>query len=205
MEKKQPQRARSKNKIVPPSKPKNADVRSREYLTPAEAKQIREAAKRLGRHGFRNWILLMMLYRHGLRVGEIVNLKWEQVDMKTGKLHVNRLKNGNSSIHYVEGDEMRALKKLRREYPDSPYLFVSQRGGPISTRTVHSIVARAGVEAGMMLPVHPHMLRHAKGHQLAAKGADTRAIQDYLGHKNIQHTVEYTKAHQKPFKGFATD
>ena len=125
--------------------------------------------------------------------------------MRTGKLHVNRLKNGDASVHYIEADEMRALRKLERQYPDSPFLFVSERGGPISPRTVHTIVARAGVEAGMKFPVHPHMFRHAKGYQLASKGVDTRAIQGYLGHKNIQHTVLYTKLDPTRFKGFAKD
>lgn len=189
----------------PPEKPRNADVRSREYLTPAEAKQLREAARKLGRHGFRDWVLIMMAYRHGLRVGEIVALKWDQVDFKTAKLHVNRLKNGDASVHFVEGDELRALRQLHREYPDSPFLFVSERGGPLSERTVHALVARAGEEAGMKFPVHPHMLRHAKGYALAAKGVDTRAIQGYLGHKNIQHTVLYTKLDPNRFKGFAKD
>lgn len=210
MKKKTPQtpfsaKSKRRRQNLPPTKPKNEDVRSREYLTPAEAKQIRDAAKNLGRHGFRDWVLLMMLYRHGLRVGEVVGMKWDQVDMRTGKLHVNRLKNGDASVHYIEADEMRALRKLERQYPESPFLFVSERGGPISARTVHTIVARAGVEAGIKFPVHPHMFRHAKGYQLASKGVDTRAIQGYLGHKNIQHTVLYTKLDPTRFKGFAKD
>ena len=180
-------------------------MRSREYLTPAEAKELREAAKELGRHGFRDWLLIMIMYRHGLRVGEAVDLKWDQVDSRTGKLHVNRLKNGDASVHYIEGDELRALRKLQRDYPDSPFVFVSERGGPLSARTVHAMVARAGAEAGMKFPVHPHMLRHARGYQLASKGIDTRAIQAYLGHKNIQHTVLYTKLDPNRFKGFAKD
>lgn len=190
---------------LPPEKPRNADVRSREYLTPAEAKSLREAAKRLGRHGFRDWLLIMMAYRHGLRVGELVALKWDQVEFKTAKLHVNRLKNGDDSVHFIEGDELRALRQLQRDYPDSPFLFVSERGGPLSARTVHAMVARAGEEAGMKFPVHPHMLRHAKGYALASKGVDTRAIQAYLGHKNIQHTVLYTQLNPNRFKGFAKD
>jgi len=194
-----------KKKPSPPTKPRNLDVRSREYLTPAEAKELREAAKELGRHGFRDWLLIMIMYRHGLRVGEAVDLKWDQVDSRTGKLHVNRLKNGDASVHYIEGDELRALRKLQRDYPDSPFVFVSERGGPLSARTVHAMVARAGAEAGMKFPVHPHMLRHARGYQLASKGIDTRAIQAYLGHKNIQHTVLYTKLDPNRFKGFAKD
>lgn len=189
----------------PPVKPRNADVRSREYLTPAEATELREAAKNLGRHGFRDWLLIMMMYRHGFRVGELINIKWDQVDFKTGKLHVNRLKNGDASIHFIEGDELRALRKLQRDYPGSPFLFASERGGPLSARAIHTIVSRAGVEAGMEFPVHPHMLRHACGYKLAANREDTRAIQAYLGHKNIQHTVLYTKLDANRFKRFSTD
>jgi type 1 fimbriae regulatory protein FimB/type 1 fimbriae regulatory protein FimE len=173
---------------LPPTKPKNADVRSREYLTPTEAKALRQAAKHLGRHGFRDWVLLMMMYRHGLRVGETTEMKWDQVDMRTGKLLVNRLKNGDPSVHYIEADEMRALRKLQRDYPDSPFLFASERGGPLSSRTVHTIVARAGVEAGIKFPVHPHMLRHAKGYQLASKGVDTRAIHRLISDTKISST-----------------
>ena len=166
----------------PPLKPRNADVRSREYLTSKEATKLRDAAKEIGRDGFRDWLLIMMMYRHGLRVGEAVNLKWDQVDLHTAKLHVNRLKNGDASVHFIEGDELRALRKLQRDYPDSPFLFCSERDGPLSPRTVHAIVARAGAKAGIKFPVHPHQLRHARGFRLAQDGADTRAIQAYLGH-----------------------
>lgn len=193
------------NRNRPPIKPKNTDVRSREYLTSTEVKQIREAAKRLGRHGFRNWVLIMMLYRHGLRVGEVVDLRWEQVKLETGELHVNRLNNGYASVHAIEGDEMRALRRLQREYPDSPFLFVSERGGPISKRLVHSIVQRASKLAGIKFSVHPHMFRHAKGYQLASKGIDTRAIQGYLGHKNIQNTALYNDLELHQFKGLGKD
>lgn len=198
-------KSRRRRSSLPPAKPKNADVRSREYLTPAEAKDLRAAAKTLGRHGFRDWLLIMMAYRHGLRVGELVALKWDQVDFRHARLHVNRLKNGDNSVHFIEGDELRGLRQLKRDYPDTAFLFVSERGGPLSERTVHAMVARAGVEAGIDFPVHPHMLRHAKGYQLASKGVDTRAIQAYLGHKNIQHTVLYTQLDASRFKGFAKD
>lgn len=196
---------RGKVAQLPPTKPKNSTVRSREYLTSDEAQLLRETAKDIGRHGFRDWLLIMMMYRHGLRVGEVIDLKWDQVTFSTAKLHVNRLKNGDSSVHVIEGDELRALRKLKRDYPDSQFLFVSERGGPLSTRAVHAIVSRAGIEAGIEFPVHPHMLRHARGYRLAADGEDTRAIQAYLGHKNIQHTVLYTKLDSKRFNGFGRD
>jgi type 1 fimbriae regulatory protein FimB/type 1 fimbriae regulatory protein FimE len=145
------------------------------------------------------------MYRHALRVSELTDLRWEQVEFAKAKLHVSRLKNGDPSVHYLEGDEIRALRKLQREYPESAFVFSSQRQGPLTARTVHHIIARAGEYAGLKFSVHPHMLRHSKGYQLANKGVDTRSIQGYLGHKNIQHTVLYTKLDAKRFKGFGKD
>ena len=143
-----------------------------------------------------------MMYRHALRAGEVIDLHWDQLDFKAGKFHVNRLKNGDPAVHPLDGDTIRSLRKLQRESPESPFVFASERGGPLTTRTVHHIVSRAGVAAGIKFPVHPHQLRHAKGYQLAAKGENTRAIQGYLGHKNIQHTVIYTKLDARRFEGF---
>ena len=106
------------------------------------------------------------------------------------KFELDRSDETNSAIN--EGDEIRALRKLERDNPDSPFVFCSERHGPFAARTVHAIVAHAGEDAGIKFPVHPHMLRQAKGYQLASKGIDTRAIQGYLGHKNIQHTPCFT-------------
>jgi type 1 fimbriae regulatory protein FimB/type 1 fimbriae regulatory protein FimE len=149
--------------------------------------------------------MLKLMYVHALRVSEACDLKWDQVKFDSATLHVNRVKNGDPSVHYLEGDEVRSLRKLQREYANSPFLFPSEHGGPLSPRQVHMITARAGVTAGIKFPVHPHMLRHAKGYQLASKGTDTRAIQAYMGHKNIQHTVLYTKLDPRRFKGFGRD
>lgn len=189
----------------PPTKLPNAELRSREYVTASEVKEMIDAAKAVGRHGLRDSLLILMMYRHALRVGEAVDLKWDQVDLDAGKLHVSRLKNGDDSVHYLEGDEIRALRKLRRSYEESPFVFCSERQGPLSSNAVHKIVSRAGELADLELSVHPHMLRHGKGYQLASKGIDTRAIQAYLGHKNIQHTVLYTKLDATRFKGFGKD
>lgn len=118
---------------------------------------------------------------------------------------MNRLKNGDSSVHYLEGDEIRALRKLRRDYGATEFVFESERQGPLTTNAIHKLIARAGLEAGLELSVHPHMLRHGKGYQLAEEGIDTRAIQSYMGHRNIQHTVLYTQLNPKRFKGFGKD
>jgi type 1 fimbriae regulatory protein FimB/type 1 fimbriae regulatory protein FimE len=194
-----------KSKSQPPRKPANKSVRTREYLTTAEVIGLRDAAQQLGRNGFRDWLIIVLMYRHALRAGELTYLQWDQLDLNVGKFHVNRLKNGDAAVHPLDGDTIRALRKLQRERPPSPFVFASERGGPLTSRSVHHIVARAGVAAGIKFPVHPHQLRHAKGYQLAAKGEDTRAIQGYLGHKNIQHTVIYTKLDARRFKGFGSD
>lgn len=192
-------------KIGPPTKPKNSERRPREYLTATEVKSMVDAAKAAGRNGQRDALLILMMYRHALRAGEAIDLVWSQVNLNSGKLHVNRLKNGDPSVHYLEGDEIRALRKLERQYPGSEFVFSSERLGPMSPNTVYKIVARAGELAKIKMPVHPHMLRHGKGFQLAGTGTDTRAIQAYMGHKNIQHTVLYTKLDPSRFKGFGKD
>lgn len=164
-----------------------------------------DAAKSVGRHGLRDALLILIAYRHALRVGELIDLKWEQFDLDSAKFHVNRLKNGDPSVHFLEGDEIRALRKLRRDYEASAFVFASERQGPLSINAVHKIVVRAGEIAGIEFPAHSHMLRHGKGYQLASRGVDTRAIQAYFGHKNIQHTARYTQLDPARFRGFGKD
>ena len=188
-----------------PLRLKNTDYRSREYLTEQEVEQLIDAAGRVGRHGHRDATLIMLSYRHGLRVTELVSMRWEQVDLKQGLIHVNRLKHGNPSVHPVRGPELRALRRLQRDYPMMPYVFSSERKAPLTDDAIRKIVGRAGKEARLPFSVHPHMLRHACGYKLAQAGQDTRAIQHYLGHKNIQHTVRYTQLSPDRFKDFWKD
>lgn len=197
-----PKKAKLNN---PPARKANVKARTREYLSSSEIEAMRKAARSVGRYGHRDDTLILMMFRHGLRAGEVVALRWEQVDLKQGHLHVQRLKNGLPSTHPLRGLELRALRQLRRDYPDSPYLFISERNAPLTTRTVRHIVARAGELAELDFTVHPHMLRHSTGFYLANQGQDTRAIQGYLGHANIKNTVIYTELSPNRFKNFWKD
>ena len=196
---------KKKKRAAPPPRKPNAEKRARKYLTPDEVKTMIDAAKSVGRHGFRDALLILTMYRHALRVSELIDLKWEQFDLDKRRFHVNRSKNGDPSIHFLEGDEIGALRKLRRANDASSFVFVSERQGPLSLNVVHKIVVRAGVVAGIEFPVHSHMLRHGKGFELASRVLDTQAIQAYFGHKNIQHSVRYTQLDARRLKGFGKD
>jgi type 1 fimbriae regulatory protein FimE len=142
---------------------------------------------------------------HGLRVSENGALRWNQIDLKTALLHVRRVKNGVPSVHPLYGPELRTLRRLKNDHPGIAYVFISERGSPLTDRAIRHIVLRAGLEANLPFPVHPHMLRHACGFYLANKGVDTRSIQHYLGHRNIQHTVRYTELALQRFTEFWND
>jgi type 1 fimbriae regulatory protein FimE len=189
----------------PPRRKKNVDVRAREHLTPAEVEQVARAAAKVGRHGFRDAQLIRIGYRHGFRVSELVDLQRDQVDLATAEMFVRRKKRGKPAVHRLGGDEIRALRRLYRDYPHSSYVFSSERLAPLTTSAVRKIVARAGVKAGLSFTIHPHMLRHSCGFKLVNDGQDTRAIQDYLGHRNIQQTVRYTELKSDRFKDFWKD
>jgi integrase len=188
-------------RTVTPRRRRNGDLRTREYLTEHEVERLIEAAKR-NRHGHRDATMTLVAYRHGLRAAEVVDLRWDQVDFKTATLHVRRVKAGTPSTHPILGDELRALRRLKREQERSPFVFTSERGAPFGTAGFARLVERAGVETKLGFKVHPHMLRHACGYALANGGHDTRALQAYLGHKNIQHTVRYTELSSTRFKNF---
>lgn len=177
-----------------PPKPKKASVRPREYLTEDEVHQLMRAAGRVGRHVYRDASLILMAYRHGLRVSEVIALGWSAISLADGRIPVQRLTGGVASVHPLRGPEIRAWRKLRRDDDTSPCVFVSQRGGPLTEATVRKIVStRAGEPSPISCPMHPPVLRHASGYKLANDRHDTRAIRHYLGHKNIQHSVRYTQ------------
>jgi type 1 fimbriae regulatory protein FimB/type 1 fimbriae regulatory protein FimE len=189
----------------PPRRRRNADVRAREYLTEAEVNRLIKAAGE-NRYAHRDSTMILLAFRHGLRAAELVALRWDSIDFGHGRLHVNRAKKGSPAVHPLSGRELRALRRLRREQePESPYVFTSERGSPFSPAGFRKLVARLGVTAKFGFLVHPHMLRHACGFHLANKGVDTRSLQAYLGHRNIQHTVRYTELAPTRFKGFWND
>jgi len=190
---------------LPPTKPKNTDRRAREYLTPAEVERLIGAARKVGRHGDRDATLILLMYRQELRVAEANRLRWEPIDVHAALLHVRRLKHRVSSVHPLHGPELRALRRLKTADFGGAYVFLSERAAPLTGRTIHHVVSRAGEAAALPFPVHPHMLRHACGFYLANKNTDTRAIQYYLGHRNIQHTVRYTALAPQRFQDFWDD
>jgi integrase len=190
------------NRTVAPKRPPNKDLRTREHLTEAEVERLIKATQD-NRYSHRDATMVLLAYRHGLRAAELVDLRWEQIDFRTAALHVRRVKQGTPSTHPILGDELRALRRLHREQePKSPFVFTSERGAPFTTAGFARMIERAGRVARLAFKAHPHMLRHACGYALANRGHDTRALQAYLGHKNIQHTVRYTELSPTRFKNF---
>jgi type 1 fimbriae regulatory protein FimB len=180
------------------------DRREKDYLTAPEMDRLLTAAKQ-GRYGVRDHAMLFLAYRHGLRVSELVGLRMHHLNLETAKLWVPRLKGSLSTEQPIEGDALRAVRHWLRARAsmrgkDLPWLFLSERGA-MSRKAVNYLMAEAGKRAGLPCHVHPHMLRHSCGYYLANKGYDTRLIQDYLGHKNIQHTVRYTRTASTRFEG----
>lgn len=180
------------------------DRRVKDFLTDAEVEQFLTAAKK-GTHGERDYLLGLMAYRHGFRVSELIDVRLEEVDLKSARLHVRRLKGSLTTEQPIEGDELRAIRgwlRIRGEskFAHLPHLFIGERGA-MTRQAVNYLFEQIGNRADLGFKVRPHMLRHSCGYYLANKGFDTRLIQDYLGHQNIHHTVRYTRTASKRFEG----
>jgi site-specific recombinase XerD len=175
---------------------------TRQYLTEREVEKLISTARKSSRYGHRDATMILLAYRHGFRASELCDLQWHQVELNTGRLHVRRAKNGSPAVHTLQGDEIRALRRLQREQQASPHVFSTERGGPMTAKSFNHLFGRIGERAKMPFAIHPHMLRHACGFALANAGHDTRSVQAWLGHRNIQHTVRYTELAPTRFRDF---
>jgi site-specific recombinase XerD len=183
----------------------NATV-ARQWLTEAEVEQLMGSARKRGRYGHRDSAMILMAYRHGLRVSQLVSLKWEQVDMVAGRLQVIRLKGSDDSVQPLAGVELRALRRLQREGSGGPrYVFVSERGCQPMTAQIFRKMLRRAADAIGMVGVHPHLLRHGCGFRLVNMGVDTRTLAAYLGHRQLNNTSRYTKMDSRRFNHFWED
>jgi integrase len=192
--------AATENGTLPPPRRKNADVRGREYLTEDEIAQLRKHA------GPRDSAMILLAYRHGLRVSELVAMEWRHVldlaNESRASLQVERLKGSIDGTHPLEPDEVRALRKLLREAEQgSIYLFPSARGGKMTPAAFRKQLSRIAADAGLeSMHIHPHMLRHSCGRELVDK-MPLGMLADYLGHAQIQNTRIYSRANGERFRG----
>ncbi len=182
---------------------KTVDSHDKNFLTESEMRKFLQATKK-SRHSVRDYCMMMLTYRHGLRVSELVAIRLKDIDFNIGRIFVQRVKGSLSTHQPIDGDELRAIRAWLREretFPnaDSNYLFLSERG-PLTRQAINYLVRQIGKRAKLAFDVNPHMLRHSTGFYLANRGYDTRLIQDYLGHKNITHTVRYTRTAASRFE-----
>ncbi|HHG8773636.1 TPA: type 1 fimbria switch DNA invertase FimE [Raoultella planticola] len=178
----------------------------RRFLTAKEVQAMMLAARQ-GPTGERDYCLILLAFRHGMRISELLDLHYRDLDLNEGRINVRRLKNGFSTIHPLRFDELEAIARWTqvragwKAAQQTNAIFISRRGTQLSRQQAYRIIRSAGEAAGTATHTHPHMLRHACGYELAERGADTRLIQDYLGHRNIRHTVRYTASNAARFAG----
>jgi type 1 fimbriae regulatory protein FimE len=188
--------SQSEKPTVRGGRAKNTEYRQREYLTEAEVAKLVDTAGK-SRNPIRDRLMIRMAFLHALRVSELAGLRWQQIDLTTHTIHITRAKNGTPSNHRLEGDELRFLRALRRQHPHADFVFLSERKAPLSVDGAQKLIERLGEAAELPFPIHAHMLRHAAGYALAARGVDTRTLQVFMGHRSIANTVIYTSVADK--------
>ena len=174
--------------------------RGRDFLRESEMDSLLDAAKK-ARFGSRDYTMLLLMYRHGLRVSELITMRRDAIDLNSGRIWVKRKKSGLSTSQPLGGDELRAIRSYLRSRTDNlPWAFLSSQGGQMTRQNINYLIKESGARAGLG-HIHPHMLRHSCGHALANKGTDTRVMQDWLGHRDIRHTAWYSRTSFKRFDG----
>jgi site-specific recombinase XerD len=193
----------SERNMTSKGRQKNTVYRVHEHLTEDQMDKLLAVLKR-NRHGHRDWLIGLMIYRHGLRVSEACDLRWDDINLSKRTVIVRRLKGSHDSTHFLERDEVNGLRLLQRQQQadgvKGAYVFVNERGYPFGRAGIGRMIERAGRAAKLPFPIHVHMLRHSTGYALAAKGMDTRRLQHFLGHASITNTVGYTAMSPEPFK-----
>nr|WP_286010063.1 tyrosine-type recombinase/integrase [Larsenimonas salina] len=169
-------------------------------MTRDEVHRLMRGALKHSRHGQRDALMIRLAFEHGLRVSELVGLRWTAVELSTHELRITRAKGSLNGTHPLQGDTVRALKRYQRESGRTGGLiFVNEREAPVSAdgfrRALHRLSERV-----LGVKWHPHALRHACGVHLINQGVDLRTVQQYLGHANIQNTVAYTALTGRPFE-----
>jgi integrase len=195
-----------KKRKSPPRRRPNSEYRQREYLTTDEMAKILKAVRK-NRYGIRDYCLVLLMARHGLRVSEAITLKVENIDFGTSSLYVKRLKGSKSSSHPLSGVEMRAIRTLLKKMPSTTWLFLSNRAAPMTRGNVQAIFAKAGKDAGIPFRVHPHQARHFTGWALCNRPnpVDLRTLQSWMGHANPSHTIRYSELAPGRFRGIWDD
>lgn len=178
----------------------NSEYRKREHLNEDELERLFKALKG-NRHGHRDYMMALVTFLHGLRVSELIDLRWDDIDWRKGTIQIRRLKGSIDGIHYMERDEAAGLKRLQREQnPKSRYVFTSERGDAFSRFAVNKMIATAGRNAGIKWPVHPHCLRHTTGTVQANGGMDAWRLQKLMGHASMTNTTKYVAMSPEPLK-----
>ena len=174
-------------------------MKKHKFVTEIQVNALMKACAKT-RYELRNKVIILLMYKHGLRVSELLNLCWNDIDFDSAKIYIHRMKNSKSGYHPLFGEELRLLRRFKREQSDNHYLFVSQKKTILHRNSVRDLVKQLSAFAYLDDDITPHSLRHACGYALVNKGVDTRTIQEYLGHKNIQNTVIYTEISEKRFR-----